>query len=283
MRRTKIVCTIGPASESPEVVKSLLEAGMDVARLNFSHGTYEEHLARIKTLRAAADELGKNVGILLDIQGPKIRLGRMEDPAGVMLERGQQYILTTEECLGNAERSYVDYHGLPNDVKPGSVIYIDDGIIEFVVRDVKDTEVICEVVVGGPLTSRKGVSLPGVDVDLPPFTEDDVEDIKFGVEHGVDFIAASFVRRGEHVHAIRKIIEEAGGNQLIISKIESEAGLRNIDEIIQASDGIMVARGDLGVEIPPEEVPLAQKMLIRKCNEAGKPVITATQMLDSMI
>ena len=283
MRRTKIVCTIGPASESPEVVKSLLEAGMDVARLNFSHGTYEEHLARIKTLRAAADELGKNVGILLDIQGPKIRLGRMEDPAGVMLERGQQYILTTEECLGNAERSYVDYHGLPNDVKPGSVIYIDDGLIEFVVRDVKDTEVICEVVVGGPLTSRKGVSLPGVDVDLPPFTEDDVEDIKFGVEHGVDFIAASFVRRGEHVQAIRTIIEEAGRKQLIISKIESEAGIRNIEEINQASDGIMVARGDLGVEIPPEEVPLAQKMLIRKCNEAGKPVITATQMLDSMI
>jgi len=283
LRRTKIVCTIGPASESPEVVKSLLEAGMDVARLNFSHGTYDEHLARIETLRSAAKEMGKNLGILLDIQGPKIRLGKMEDPAGVMLERGQKYILTTEQCLGNAERSYVDYHGLPRDVKPGSVIYIDDGLIELVVRDVKGNDVHCEVVVGGQLSSRKGVSLPGVDVDLPPVTDDDIEDIRFGVEHGVDFIAASFVRRGEHVRAIRRIIEEAGGRQMIISKIESEAGLRNIDEIIQASDGIMVARGDLGVEIPPEEVPLAQKMLIRKCNEAGKPVITATQMLDSMI
>ena len=282
MRRTKIVCTIGPASESPEMARALLEAGMDVARLNFSHGTYEEHLNRIHTLRAAAAELGRNLGILLDIQGPKIRLGRMENPDGVFLEKGQRYILTVDQTLGNAERCYVDYAGLPKDVKPGSIVYIDDGLIELVVREVQGNDVHCEVVVGGQVTSRKGVSLPGVDVSLPPVTQEDIEHIRFGVKHGVDFIAASFVRRGEHVHTVREYIKEAGGNQLIIAKIESEAGLRNIDDIIQAADGIMVARGDLGVEIPPEEVPLAQKMLIRKCNEAGKPVITA-QMLDSMI
>lgn len=283
MRRTKIVCTIGPASESPEMVRALLEAGMDVARLNFSHGTYEEHLNRIRTLRAAAAELDRNLGILLDIQGPKIRLGRMENPAGVYLEKGQRYILTTDECLGNETRCYVDYAGLPKDVKPGSTVYIDDGLIELVVREVKGNDVHCDVVVGGQITSRKGVSLPGVDVSLPPVTAEDIEHIRFGVEHGVDFIAASFVRRGDHVHTVREYIRQAGGSQLVIAKIESEAGLRHIDEIIAAADGVMVARGDLGVEIPPEEVPLAQKMLIRKCNEAGKPVITATQMLDSMI
>lgn len=283
MRRTKIVCTIGPASESPEMVRALLEAGMDVARLNFSHGTYDEHLSRIQTLRTAAAELDRNLGILLDIQGPKIRLGRMEHPEGVFLEKGQRYILTVDQCLGNDQRSFVDYPGLPKDVKPGSTVYIDDGLIELVVREVRGNDVHCEVVVGGQVTSRKGVSLPGIDVSLPPVTAEDIEHIRFGVKHGVDFIAASFVRRGDHVHAVREYIREAGGSQLVIAKIESEAGLRHIDDIIEAADGIMVARGDLGVEIPPEEVPLAQKMLIRKCNEAGKPVITATQMLDSMM
>jgi len=265
------------------MVRALLDAGMDVARLNFSHGTYEEHLNRIRTLRAAAAELDRNLGILLDIQGPKIRLGRMANPEGVVLEKGQRYILTVDECMGTEERCHVDYKGLPKDVKPGSKVYIDDGLIELVVKEVRGNDVHCEVVVGGQVLSRKGVSLPGVDVSLPPVTPEDVEHIRFGVEHGVDFIAASFVRRGDHVHTVREYIRQAGGNQLVIAKIESEAGLRHIDDIIQAADGIMVARGDLGVEIPPEEVPLAQKMLIRKCNEAGKPVITATQMLDSMI
>lgn len=282
MRKTKIVCTIGPASESPETVRALLRAGMNVARLNFSHGTYEEHLYRITTLREAAEELEHNLAILLDIQGPKIRVGRLQD-GPVELVPGQEYILTVEPYEGDAEKIHVDYPYLNRDVRPGSIIYIDDGLLELRVQEIKGPDVICQVIVGGELSSRKGLSLPGVDVDLPPITREDAEHIRFGVAHGVDFIAASFVRRAEHVQAVRRIIREAGGNQLVISKIESDAGLRNIDEILEASDGIMVARGDLGVEISTEEVPLAQKMLIRKCNLAGKPVITATQMLDSMI
>ena len=282
MRKTKIVCTIGPASESPETVRALLKAGMNVARLNFSHGTNEEHLARITTLREAAAELDVNLAILLDIQGPKIRVGRLKD-GPIELIQGQEYILTVDPYEGDEEKIHVDYPYLNRDLRPGSIIYIDDGLLELRVQEIKGPDVICQVSVGGELSSRKGLSLPGVDVDLPPITREDAEHIRFGVAHDVDFIAASFVRRAEHVEAVRKIIREAGGNQQIISKIESNAGLRNIDEILAASDGIMVARGDLGVEISTEEVPLAQKMLIRKCNLAGKPVITATQMLDSMM
>lgn len=282
MRKTKIVCTIGPASESPETVRALLKAGMNVARLNFSHGTNEEHLARITTLREAAAELDVNLAILLDIQGPKIRVGRLKD-GPIELIQGQEYILTVDPYEGDEEKIHVDYPYLNRDLRPGSIIYIDDGLLELRVQEIKGPDVICQVSVGGELSSRKGLSLPGVDVDLPPITREDAEHIRFGVAHNVDFIAASFVRRAEHVEAVRKIIREAGGNQQIISKIESNAGLRNIDEILAASDGIMVARGDLGVEISTEEVPLAQKMLIRKCNLAGKPVITATQMLDSMM
>ena len=282
MRKTKIVCTIGPASESPETVRALLKAGMNVARLNFSHGTNEEHLARITTLREAAAELDVNLAILLDIQGPKIRVGRLKD-GPIELVQGQEYILTVDPYEGDEEKIHVDYPYLNRDLRPGSIIYIDDGLLELRVQEIKGPDVICQVSVGGELSSRKGLSLPGVDVDLPPITREDAEHIRFGVAHDVDFIAASFVRRAEHVEAVRKIIREAGGNQQIISKIESNAGLRNIDEILAASDGIMVARGDLGVEISTEEVPLAQKMLIRKCNLAGKPVITATQMLDSMM
>lgn len=283
MRKTKIVCTIGPASDSPEMIRALLNAGMDVARLNFSHGSYDEHLARIVRLREAAEEMGRNLGILLDIQGPKIRLGRMKNPGGVNLEPGQEYILTVDPYEGDEFKSHVDYKGLNKDLKKGSTIYIDDGLLELRVKEIRGSDVVCEVIVGGELSSRKGISLPGVDVSLPPITSEDADHIRFGVAHNVDFVAASFVRKAQHVQAVRDIITEAGGTQMIISKIESDAGLRNIDEIIRASDGIMVARGDLGVEIPPEEVPLVQKMLIRKCNAAGKPVITATQMLDSMI
>lgn len=283
MRKTKIVCTIGPASDSPEMIRALLNAGMDVARLNFSHGSYDEHLARIVRLREAAEEMGRNLGILLDIQGPKIRLGRMKNPGGVNLEPGQEYILTVDPYEGDEFKSHVDYKGLNKDLKKGSTVYIDDGLLELRVKEIRGSDVVCEVIVGGELSSRKGISLPGVDVSLPPITSEDADHILFGVAHNVDFVAASFVRKAQHVQAVRDIITEAGGTQMIISKIESDAGLRNIDEIIRASDGIMVARGDLGVEIPPEEVPLVQKMLIRKCNAAGKPVITATQMLDSMI
>lgn len=284
MRKTKIVCTIGPASQSRETITQLLEAGMNVARLNFSHGTYEEHSARLKTLREVADEKGKVLGILQDIQGPKIRIGVFKE-GKVQLEPGDTFVLTTEDIgpNGTKERVFVGYPKLPRDVRPGSVIYVDDGLLELKVKNVKGEDVICEVVVGGELSSRKGVSLPGVDVDLPPLTDDDMNDIKFGVEQGVDAIAASFVRRAEHIHAVREVISAAGGSQPVVAKIESEEGVRNIDEIIEAADGVMVARGDMGVEIAPEEVPVIQKMIIRKCNLAGKPVITATQMLDSMI
>ncbi len=282
MRKTKIVCTIGPASESPEMIRALLRAGMDVARLNFSHGTLDEHLNRINNLREAAAELGVNLALLLDIQGPKIRVGHL--PGGpIELVPGQEYILTVEPCEGDEQRIHVDYPHLNRDLRPGSVIYIDDGLLELRVAEIRGPEVVCRVIIGGPLSSRKGLSLPGVDVDLPPLTREDVEHIRFGVRHGVDFIAASFVRRAEHVEAVRSVIREAGGSQQVVSKIESDEGLRNIDEIIKASDAIMVARGDLGVEIAVEEIPHAQKMLIRKCNLAGIPVITATQMLDSMI
>ncbi len=282
MRKTKIVCTIGPASESPETIRALLRAGMDVARLNFSHGALDEHLHRITLLREAAAELGTNLALLLDIQGPKIRVGRLKSGT-VELIAGQEYTLTVERYEGDEKKIFVDYPHLARDLSPGSVIYIDDGLLELRVHEVRGPDVVCQVVVGGELSSRKGVSLPGVDVDLPPITREDEEHIRFGVQHGVDFVAASFVRKGEHVEAVRGIIQGAGGTQRIIAKIESNAGLRNIDEIVAAADGIMVARGDLGVEIAAEEVPLAQRMLIRKCNLAGKPVITATQMLDSMI
>ncbi|HBN97597.1 MAG TPA: pyruvate kinase, partial [Firmicutes bacterium] len=279
---TKIVCTIGPASEGPEIIRALIRAGMNVARLNFSHGTLDEHLLRIKNLREATAELGANVALLLDIQGPKIRVGRLKN-GPIELIPGQEYTLTVEPYEGDEAKIHVDYPYLNRDLRPGSVIYIDDGLLELRVQEIKGPDVVCHVVVGGELNSRKGLSLPGVDVDLPPITKEDAEHIRFGVKHGVDFIAASFVRRGEHVEAVRRIVHDAGGSQHIIAKIESNAGLRNIDEIVAAADGIMVARGDLGVEIAAEEVPLAQRMLIRKCNRAGKPVITATQMLDSMI
>ncbi|NLL48401.1 MAG: pyruvate kinase [Firmicutes bacterium] len=282
MRKTKIVCTIGPASESPETIRALLRAGMNVARLNFSHGSLDEHLQRINNLREAARELGVNLALLLDIQGPKIRVGRLKN-GPIELIPGQEYTLTVEPYEGDETKIHVDYPHLNRDLRPGSVIYIDDGLLELRVQEINGPDVSCQVVIGGELSSRKGISLPGVDVDLPAITREDAEHIRFGVKHGVDWIAASFVRKAEHVQAVREMIEAAGGHQKIIAKIESNSGLRNIDEIVAAADGIMVARGDLGVEIPAEEVPLAQRMLIRKCNRAGKPVITATQMLDSMI
>ncbi|MGI6566998.1 MAG: pyruvate kinase [Firmicutes bacterium] len=281
MRKTKIVCTIGPASDSPEVIANLLKAGMNVARINFSHGTHEEHRARLKTLRQVAKEQGAVLGIMQDIQGPKIRIGDI--PGKVMLETGQKFVITTEECVGSAERVSVNYQGLPRDVRAGSVIYLDDGLLKLEVTEVKGNDVHCRVAVGGELSSRKGLSLPGVSADLPAVTEADIEDLRFGVEHGVDMVAASFVRRAEGVETVRSILRSAGADIPIIAKIENHEGVENIDEIIAAADGIMVARGDMGVEMRPEDVPFIQKMIIAKCNEAGKPVITATQMLDSMI
>ncbi|MBN2908995.1 pyruvate kinase [Polycladomyces sp. WAk] len=281
MRKTKIVCTIGPASEDPETLKRLILSGMNVARLNFSHGSHEEHGRRIDAVRQAAAELGKTVAILLDTKGPEIRTGELQG-GEAELKTGDRLTLTTEPILGNAQRVSVSYEGLPADVQPGSTILIDDGLIRLDVEAVEGTEIHCRVANGGLLKNRKGVNLPGLKVNLPGITSKDAEDIVFGIQKGVDFIAASFVRKPEDVLEIRKILEEHHADIQIIAKIENSEGLEHLDEILEVADGLMVARGDLGVEIPAEEVPLVQKEMIRKCNNLGKPVITATQMLDSM-
>ncbi|OAT85541.1 pyruvate kinase [Desulfotomaculum copahuensis] len=282
MRRTKIVCTIGPACEDVETLTKMIKAGMNVARLNFSHGTHDEHARRVAAVRKAAGRAGKNIALLLDTKGPEIRLGYLEKEP-VVLEAGRQVTLTTEEIKGTAERLPITYAGLPRDVRPGNSILIADGMIELKVLSATPREVVCLVVHGGELTSQKGVNLPGVPVNLPAITDRDVSDIVFGIEQGFDLIAASFIRKAGDVLAIRQILEEHGAELDIIAKIESQEGVNNLDEIIKVADGIMVARGDLGVGIPVEEVPLVQKSIIHKCNRAGKPVITATQMLESMI
>ena len=282
VRKTKIVCTIGPASESLENTKKLIQAGMNVARLNFSHGDYEEHGNRIKTIRQACKELGKTVAILLDTKGPEIRLGKLKSEP-IELVQGERITLTTEEILGDIDRIPVTYKDLPSDVSVGSTILIDDGLIGLNVLEVSGTEIKCEIVNSGQIKSKKGVNVPGVAISMPGITEKDASDIRFGIEQGVDFIAASFVRRASDVLEIRELLERHDGRHIqIISKIENQQGVDNLDEILEVSDGLMVARGDLGVEIPAEEVPLVQKQMIEKCNRAGKPVITATQMLDSM-
>jgi len=282
MRKTKIVCTIGPASESLENTKKLIEAGMNVARLNFSHGDFEEHGNRIKNIRQACRELGKTVAILLDTKGPEIRLGNLaEEP--IELKAGEYVTLTTENILGDRNRIPVTYQDLPRDVKPGDTILLDDGLIGLKVIEVQGTEIKCEIQNSGPIKSKKGVNVPGVAISLPGITEKDANDILFGIEQGIDFIAASFVRRASDVLEIRELLEKNNASHIqIIAKIENRQGVDNLDEILEVADGLMVARGDLGVEIPVEEVPLVQKMMIEKCNRAGKPVITATQMLDSM-
>ena len=282
MRRTKIVCTIGPASQSPEQLKALMLAGMDVARLNFSHGNYEEHGERIKNIRNVAKENGKNIAILLDTKGPEIRIRKFTNDS-IELNEGDIFTLTTKEILGDNTQVSVAYEGLPDDVFPGVKILIDDGLIELKVLEVTGTDIKCEVQNGGPLSNNKGVNLPGVSVSLPAMSQKDLNDIKFGIEQEVDFIAASFIRKASDVIAIRRVLEDNNSDIHIISKIENQEGLDNIEEIIKVSDGLMVARGDLGVEIPVEEVPLAQKLMIESCNRVGKPVITATQMLDSMM
>ncbi|WP_274652240.1 pyruvate kinase [Paenibacillus humicola] len=282
MRKTKIVCTIGPSSESLENTKKLINAGMNVARLNFSHGDFEEHGNRIKNIRQACGELGKTVAILLDTKGPEIRLGKLKEEP-IELVQGETIAITTEDILGDRYRIPVTYSNLPADVKVGSTILIDDGLIGLTVEEVQGTEIICRIVNSGPIKSKKGVNVPGVHISLPGITEKDAGDIVFGIEQGIDFVAASFVRKASDVLEIRELLERHGAGHIqIISKIENQQGVDNLDEILEVSDGLMVARGDLGVEIPAEEVPLVQKMMIQKCNRAGKPVITATQMLDSM-
>lgn len=281
MRRTKIICTIGPASEQVETLVQLIEAGMNVARLNFSHGTHEEHGQRVEAIRQASARANRPVAILLDTKGPEIRLGVLKDK--ITVNPGDKVILTTEEIEGEGNRIPVTYKGLPQDVKEGTAILIDDGLIGLKVERVTGTEIHCSVENGGEISSRKGVNVPGAIINLPALTEKDIADIEFGIKMGMDFIAASFVRKAADVLAIREILEKHGSDMQIIAKIENHEGVNNIDEILKVADGIMVARGDLGVEIPIDEVPLVQKMIIEKCNRAGKPVITATQMLDSMI
>lgn len=282
MRKTKIVCTIGPASESVEKLVQLIEKGMNVARLNFSHGTHAEHLARVKNIREAAAKTGTVVAIMLDTKGPEIRTGVLKTEK-IRLVNGRKIKLTPKEVEGTEELLSLSYPDLTKDVAPGDRILIADGLVELRVEKVVDDYVECMIVNGGEIGSRKNVNIPGVKVKLPSITEKDVEDINFAVEHGFDFIAASFVRTAGDVLAIRRILEEKDADISIIAKIESRQGMENIDEILKVADGIMVARGDLGVEIPTEEVPLVQKMIIEKCNRAGKPVITATQMLESMV
>lgn len=284
MRKTKIVCTIGPASESEEMLEKLILAGMNVARLNFSHGSHEEHGARITRIRNVAKRLNKIVGILLDTKGPEIRTHKMENDA-IELSTGQHIAISTTEVLGNAEVFSITYEKLIEDVNEGSIILLDDGLIELEVEsiDMAAGKIHTRVINAGTLKNNKGVNVPGVSVQLPGITEKDAQDILFGIEQDVDFIAASFVRRDSDVLEIRELLEKNGGAHIqIVPKIENQEGVDNIDKILEVSDGLMVARGDLGVEIPAEEVPLVQKSLISKCNDLGKPVITATQMLDSM-
>ncbi|KHD84642.1 pyruvate kinase [Heyndrickxia ginsengihumi] len=284
MKKTKIVCTIGPASESVEMLETLMKNGMDVARLNFSHGDFEEHGARIRNIRQAAANQNKTVALLLDTKGPEIRTHNMQDGAIELIE-GTNVTISMKEVLGTTEKFSVTYEGLIDDVTAGSKILLDDGLIELEVTsiDKANEEIHTKVLNRGVLKNKKGVNVPGVSVNLPGITEKDAQDILFGIEQGVDFIAASFVRRPSDVLEIRRLLEENNALHIkIIPKIENQEGVDNIDEILAVSDGLMVARGDLGVEIPTEAVPLVQKELIRKCNTLGKPVITATQMLDSM-
>lgn len=283
MRKTKIVCTLGPATNDVEIMKQLIQNGMDAARINFSHGTYETHAETIAKLKQAREELNAPIPLILDTKGPEIRVKTFKEDK-VRLEEDATFTLTTREVEGDMNIVSVTYADLPKDVHRGSRILIDDGLIELKVEDITETDVVCKVVNGGVVKSRKGVNLPGVEVNLPSLMEKDIEDLKFGVENGFDIVAASFIRSAEDVLKIRRVLEENGGGQMhIISKIENQQGVENIDKILEASDGIMVARGDLGVEIPPEEVPLVQKILIAKANRIGKPVITATQMLESMV
>ena len=284
MKKTKVVCTMGQNTNDRELLKKLIENGMDVARFNFSHGDHEEQKSRMDLLKELRQELNTNTAILLDTKGPEIRTGVLKGGKRIMLKAGEQFTLTTEEIEGDESKVSITYEGLVQDVDAGRVILIDDGLIELKVVGKSEKEIFCEVINGGELGERKGVNVPNVAVRLPAITEKDKDDIRFGVEQGIDFIAASFVRNAECVLEIKAYLKELGAPYVpIIAKVENAEGIKNIDEIIRAADGVMVARGDLGVEIPAEEVPYLQKMIIQKCNMNFKTVITATQMLDSMM
>lgn len=282
-KRTKIVCTIGPACEDKETIRKMIESGMNVARLNFSHGDHEEHKKRIDTIKEVSKELGVYVAILLDTKGPEIRT-RKFDKDEIHLKEGEDFTITTRDIIGSDHISSVTYEGLAEDLSVGDKILIDDGLIELEVKEIQGTEIFCRIMNSGIIKNNKGINIPGVKTNLPAITLKDKSDILFGIENSVDFIAASFVRKRQDVLEIKRILEDNSCNDIdIISKIENQQGVDNLMDIITISDGIMVARGDLGVEIPAEEIPLIQKRIIRECNSVGKPVITATQMLDSMM
>mgnify|MGYP004519133437 FL=1 len=283
MRKTKIVCTLGPATNDPKVVEELIKSGMNVARFNFSHATHEEHKKRFDEFVAVRDRLGFPVATMLDTKGPEVRVKQFSS-GPVELKKGQTFVLTTDDVDGTAERCSVTYKGLPDDVKKGTVILIDDGLIELTVQDVVGNNIFCKVLNGGRVSNNKGINVPNVRLSIPFLSERDKSDIKFGVETGFDFIAASFVRSARDILDIREYLASLGNTDIkIIAKIENMEGVRNADDILSVSDGLMVARGDLGVEVPLEEIPVIQKDLIKKVYNAGKQVITATQMLDSMI
>lgn len=282
MRKTKIICTIGPASESEEKLRELMLAGMNVARFNFSHGSHEEHKRKYDRVIKVSNELGLPVATLLDTKGPEIRLKAIEG-GRTELVAGQRFILTTEELMGTNEKVTITYKNLKNDISVGTTILIDDGLIEMVVDAIEEEDIICTVINGGPISDKKGVNVPGAVLSMDYVSEADRSDIMFGCDMGFDFLAASFVRSKEDILEVRRILDEHNSHMKIIAKIENMQGIRNLDEILEVSDGIMVARGDMGVEIPMEEVPVVQKRMIKKAEALGKHVITATQMLESMI
>ena len=283
MRRTKIICTLGPAVDSEVMIRDLIRAGMDAARFNFSHGTHEEHLERLNRLNAVRDTINRPVATILDTKGPEIRIRNFGD-GPITLAAGDTFTLTTEDVVGDQTRVAVTYENLHQEVEPGQTILIDDGLVAIRVEKIDGRNIVCTVENGGNLSNHKSINIPGANIQLPAITEKDVADIRFGVEHDFDFIAASFVRKARDVEEIRQVLRECGGDKVkIIAKIENQEGVDNMEEIILASDGVMVARGDLGVEIPAARVPIIQKKMIGKCLLEGKPVITATQMLDSMI
>ena len=283
MRKTKIICTLGPATDREGVLRQLAQSGMDVARLNFSHGTHAEQKRRVDAVKAIREELGLPLALLLDTKGPEIRLKEFKEPK-VFLKAGDKFTLTTREVEGDETIASITFAGLPDDVTPGTRILIDDGLIEMIVETCSKTDITCQVVNGGPVSAHKGINVPGVSLSLPFISERDSEDLAFGVEQGFDYVAASFTRSAYDIQQMRSLLKRLGGNHIrIIAKIENAEGVENIDSILQAADGVMVARGDLGVEIPLEEIPVIQKKLIDKTRAAGKQVVTATQMLDSMM
>lgn len=283
MTRTKIVCTIGPASRSPQILEQLIQSGMNVARLNFSHGRKSEHEEVIVNIRSIAKRLGRPVAILQDLAGPKIRIGRIRKGL-ITLESGNIFILTSRNVPGDESEVSINYPNLPKEIKPGDKLLLSDGALELEVIETNEQDIKCRVIIGGPLSSNKGINLPAGSITAPILTNKDKEDLSFGIAHEVDYVAVSFVRNANDIRDVKQFMNELGnGDTLIIAKIEKHEALDNIEEIIQVTDGLMVARGDLGVEIPIEKVPLVQKMLIEKSNRAGKPVITATQMLRSMV